>query len=104
MSSPPVFNFYDRVHQKLFESSNDRGYFLIPSDACTPAANRLYYFDNIIKGQVRRKTIFLRINQGKVMRVFYSDYQRTLLKTYMKRWDNLYTTQQTLFGPILSIT
>ena len=42
MSSPPVFNIYDRVRRKFFESSNDRGYLLIPSNGFTPAANRLY--------------------------------------------------------------
>ena len=44
-----VFNSYDRVRQiyfTFFETSNDRGDLLIPSNAYTSAANKLY-FDNI---------------------------------------------------------
>ena len=41
MSSPPVFNFYDRVRQKFFESSNDRDHLLIPSNSYMPSVGSL---------------------------------------------------------------
>ena len=116
-SSPVRILFCDSVHQNFFESSNDCGYLLIPSNTYTPAANRLYYFDNIIKGRVRRKMICLQTDQGNVMRFFYSDRPAYLLvvtchfllcftktkvldrgmyhtQTCVKRWDNLYTTNK----------
>ena len=116
-SSPVRILFCDRVRQEFFESSNDRSYLLIPSNAYMPAANRLYFFDNIIKGRVWRKMICLQTDQGNVMRFFYSDRPAYLLvvtcrfllcftitkvldremyhtQTYVKRWDNLYTTNK----------
>ena len=73
-----AFNFCDRVRQKYFKLSNDHGYLLIPSNVHTPAANRLYYFDNIIS-RVGRKMICLQTDQGKVMRFFYSGRPAYLL-------------------------
>ena len=77
MSSPLVR--ICRVRQNFFETSNDRGFLLLPSNAYTPAAYRLYCFDNIIKGRVRQKLICLQTDQGKVVRFFYCDRQRTIL-------------------------
>ena len=101
----------------FFEESNDRGYLLIPSNAYTPAANRLYYFDNIIQESTSAENDLPTNRPRQGYEVFYSDRPAYLLvvtcrfllcftktkildretyhtQTYAKRWSDLYTTNK----------